>query len=148
MSLRVGRIATVTLSITLVGAIIGAIVGALLFMGWRLLLRGGDVLAPPMSIGALAGATVGAVLAPITAWVFLRRVPLGRAFLRTTIGTTVGAMVGLGLDGLGVSTFAYMPAGLVGALAGFLVAAVWLWMATRTSRRPKGMEATGPGSPV
>jgi uncharacterized protein YacL len=149
MSLRLGRVVTVTLSIALIGAIIGAVVGGILFAVWdipRLFGTRGHNLGA--ANGALFGALLGGVLAPITSWVFLRRVPLGKALLRMTIGTTIGTAIGLTVDALGVFALRNVPSGLIGALAGFLVAAVQLHLTSRTSRPPEGMEAPGPRAPV
>jgi hypothetical protein len=62
------------------------------------------------------------VLLPATAWIFLRRVPLGLALLGTLVGTVVGGalgwIVGIGNDPI--------QGGLVGAFAGFAGAALLL----------------------
>src|SRR6476620_2274899 len=101
--MRAGRVFTVTLGIALVGAIIGGGIGAALFaaltsLSWVTTVdaSGGWGL---IAVGTAAGAGLGAVLAPLTSWVFLRRVPLGMALLQTAVGTTAGAVIGLGLDG-------------------------------------------------
>ena len=146
--MRPGRVVTVTLSIALVGAIIGGVVGAILLAAWALPLSATarDSVADA-GWGALYGAMLGAVLAPITAWVFLRRVPLGRALLISTIWTTLGAAVGLIIDRIGVSSIALFPAGLAGALAGFLASAIRLYIATRATAAKPGMESTGKRGP-
>jgi hypothetical protein len=145
--MRVGRAVSITLGIALVGAIIGGVIGAALLAGWTSLRwvftdggRGSVVAA-----GAAAGAALGTVLAPLTSWVFLRRVALGRALLHTTVGTTVGAAVGLALDGTGLMLRTGVPVGLVGAIVGFLAAAVRLRFAARTPPREAGTLSTRPG---
>lgn len=149
MPLRFGRVVTVTLSIALTGAIIGAVVGAALLLAWASL---GFVIAakgpPAFLLGAAGGAVLGAVLAPIAAWIFLRRVPLGKALLQTTLGTAIGAAIGLALDRAGIRALTWVPAGFAGALAGFVISAVRLWIVTRTSRRSEGMEGSGPVRPA
>ena len=62
-----------------------------------------------IAVGAASGAALGAVLAPLTSWVFLRRVPLGAALLQTAVGTTVGAAIGLGVDGFGLRPGSRFP---------------------------------------
>ena len=148
--MRAGRVFTVTLGIALVGAIIGGVIGAALFAAWTSLswvttvdASGGWGL---IAMGAAAGAGLGAVLAPLTSWVFLRRVPLGMALLQTTVGTTAGAVIGLGLDGAGLMLRTNVPAGLVGAIAGFLAAAVRLRFAARTPTRAAGTQSSKPDS--
>lgn len=142
--MRLGRVAAVTLSIAAIGAIIGGALGALLLAVWalRLGVRGGDFRAGA-GFGAGVGAGLGAVLAPITAWAFLRRVPLGKALGQTSLGTTVGAAAGLILGSFGLPSLSSLPAGLVGALLGFLVAAVRLRFATRTRRPDAGRQGSG-----
>jgi len=145
--MRIGRVAAVTLSIAAIGAIIGGALGAALLAVWalRLGVRGTDFLASA-GFGAGVGAGLGAVLAPITAWAFLRRVPLGRALAQTSIGTTAGAAVGLVLGSVGLPSLTSLPAGLTGALLGFLAAAIRLRFATRTRRADAGTEGSGPSA--
>jgi hypothetical protein len=147
--MRVGRAVSITLGIALVGAIIGGAIGAALLAGWTSLswvffdgVARGSVVAG----GATAGAALGAVLAPLTSWVFLRRVALGTALLQTTVGTTLGAAIGLGLDSAGLMLRTGVPAGLVGAIAGFLAAAIRLRFAKRTTVREAGTLSSRPGS--
>ena len=94
--MRLGRVAAVTVRIAAIGAVIGGALGAGLLAVWalRLGVHGEDFLEGAL-FGAGVGAGLGYVLAPITAWTVLRRVPLGRALAHTAIGTTVGAAVGL-----------------------------------------------------
>src|SRR5215207_10852133 len=128
--MRLGRVATITLSIAAIGAIIGGILGAALLSVWAMRLGvGGGVLQAAL-FGAANGAGLGAVLAPITAWTFLRRVPLGRALAHTAIGTTAGAAIGLVLGSIRFPAIASLPAGLIGALVGFGAAAIRLRFAT------------------
>ena len=145
-----GRIFTVTLGIALAGAIIGGVMGAALFAAWTGLswvwVNDRDGIGTVIAVGAAAGAGLGAVLAPLTSWVFLRRVPLGKALLQTTIGTTVGTAIGLALDSTGLMLRSHVPASLVGAIAGFLAAAVRLRFAARTPTREAGTQASRPGS--
>src|SRR4029450_5073439 len=116
--MRVGRAGSITFGIALVGATIGGVMGGILLAGWRSLGRmiffaAGDRLV--IASGAATGALLGAVLAPITSWLFLRRVALGKALLHTTVGTTAGAAIGLALDGV-LAPSMFVPAGLVGAI--------------------------------
>jgi hypothetical protein len=145
--MRPGRVAAVTLSIAAIGALIGGALGAALLSVWglRLGVRGTDFLASA-GFGAAVGAGLGAVLAPLTAFAFLRRVPLGRALAQTSIGTTAGAAVGLLIGSVGASSIMSLPAGLAGALVGFVAAAIRLRFATRTRRLDAGTQGSGPTS--
>jgi hypothetical protein len=147
--MHVGRAFSITLGIAVVGAAIGGIIGAALLAGWTSFSwffydpgSRGSIVAG----GAAAGAGLGAVLAPLTSWVFLRRVPLGKALLQTMVGTTAGAAIGLGLDSAGLMLRTPVPAGLVGAIAGFLAAAIRLRLAKRTTAREAGTVSARPGS--
>ena len=145
--MRLGRVVTVMLSIALIGAIIGGTLGAVLLVAWGFPTDTGRAsMASLAAEGALYGAVLGGVLAPITAWAFLRRVPLGKALLQVTIGTTIGTVIGLVFDRIGVNSFAWFPAGLAGALIGFLASAIRLRFATRTTPAQQGMESSGTGS--
>jgi hypothetical protein len=143
--MRLGRVAVVTLSIATIGAIIGGALGAALLAIWglRLGVRGTDFLASA-GFGAAVGAGLGAVLAPLTAFAFLRRVPLGRALAQTSLGTTAGAAVGLLVGSVSASSIMSLPAGLAGALVGFVASAIRLRFATRTRRLDSGKEGAGP----
>ena len=125
-----GRIADVTASLALVGAVIGGVVGAAL-IAVRELFTVSDVVGWEV-LGALAGAALGAILAPTTAWLFLRRVALGRAIAETTIGTTVGAALGMAIETF-VLKRPTAQFGLIGALLGFFAAAVRLRIISRSS---------------
>jgi hypothetical protein len=142
--MKFGRVVAVTLSIALVGAVIGGVVGLIVFFVWRFPLLANTRTLPVA--GAAYGAMLGSVLAPITAWTFLRRVPIGKALMHATIGTTIGTVLGLILDRTGGGSIAFFPAGLAGALLGFLAAAIRLRFATRTTAAEAGMESTRPGS--
>lgn len=148
--MRLGRAFSITLVIALVGAVIGAVMGGLLFAAWRsfhsISIGLGERSMRVIAVGAAGGAGLGAVLAPLTSWVFLRRVPLGKALLQTTVGTTVGAAIGLVVDGLGPSYGFIIPASLIGAILGFLAAATRLRFAPRTPARSPGMQSSRPGS--
>jgi len=148
--MQVGRAVSITFVIALVGAVIGGTVGGLLFAAWRSLhwlsIGIGEGSARLIAVGAAGGAALGAILAPLTSWVFLRRVPLGRALLQTTVGTTVGAAIGLAVDTMGPSRGYIIPVSLVGAIVGFLAAATRLRLAPRTPAGTAGMQSPRPGS--
>jgi hypothetical protein len=132
--MRLGRITAVTASIALIGAIIGGVIGGVLLTVASFVAPGttSDQLSVAL-IGTLFGAATGAVLAPLTAWVFLRRVPLGRAIAHTAVGATIGATLGLVIPMFGLWRLGGLAGGtmLIGTLVGFLVAAVRLRLKTR-----------------
>ena len=146
--MRIGRLVTVLGSIAVVGAMIGGAVGAILFAAWEgvyVFVFDGPGARGLLAVeGAKSGALLGAALAPITAWVFLRRVALGKALLHTTLGTAGGAALGLVIDRLTLAREWPLPASLLLALAGFLGAAIRLRITTRTSAAGAGMQSAPP----
>ena len=118
---RVGRIVLVTVGLSAAGAVLGALasVGALTGVIGVMALTGKaefGLTAEVLLVAGRVGAVFGMVLGPLTAWLALRRVALGRAMLTTTAATMVGAIVGTPL-----------PFGsILGAVGGFLAVAFWL----------------------
>jgi len=121
---RSARILVVTAGLITTGAVCGAVIGAVtLALGMALAQGpvagfGRDV----FGFGAVYGAAFGAVAAPATAWLLLRRVSLGRAVVWCGGGAAAGGVAGtvaMGRSDPIVGT-------LFGALAGFLVAVVLL----------------------
>lgn len=92
---RLRRIVAVTAGLIITGAVAGGIAGgsALSFCIWLTLPLG-----PPglgwFALGGILGAALGAVTAPILAWLLLRQVPLGRMFVVCAVGTMLGGVVG------------------------------------------------------
>lgn len=122
---RARRILAVTAGLFAAGAIVGALTGAVVAAVLANFLpdpaRSGlglDV----VGAGAVFGAPLGAVLFPTAGWLLMRRVPLGKALLGTSIGTLTGGLVGW-----------FLPIGaippvrtLLLATLGFAIAVVWL----------------------
>ena len=110
----------VFLGITATSAAVGALAGTLCAVG-VLLLSGvplnevfadGDI----FTFAAQIGAGCGAVLGPLASFGFLRRVPIGRLFAETALGTVVAGIVAFMMP-LG------FEASLVVAAGGFFAAA-------------------------
>jgi hypothetical protein len=117
---KIRRILAVTLGLTLTGAIVGAAIGAIVLLGWVSATRSPGSpfpVAELLGIGAIFGAYIGAVIAPIAAWTLLRRVPLGRAIAGAAIGTAIGAVVGGLIAPIGP---------IIGGIAGFVGGALYL----------------------
>ena len=134
MQVSARRVLLVTMGLSLIGVICGALLGALALLAEM----AGDFVGSPLSrwpfralaVGAILGAGFGAVLAPLVGWVFLRRVSIGRAIRETAIG----ALIGIGIGAL----VQHGLCALLG-LAGFTIAGVRLWFATRPgARRNRG----------
>lgn len=90
-----------------------------------------------LAFAAAFGAVCGAVAAPAGGWLLLRRVPLGRAMGWTVIGTVFGAVL-LWVLPLGYNR---IERGILGALAGFLAAALALrWTTRHAPRTPQSMD--------
>ena len=89
------RVVAVTLGLVGAGALLGGLSGALALAAAMSLRHDWMWVADfgfPVVAGCF-GAVVGGVIAPVTSWVFLRNVPLGRAMLRTTMAAALGGAV-------------------------------------------------------
>ena len=127
MTVAPTRVVSITFALSLLGAICGAVLGSLTAVTHpplafiprddvtRFVLFG-------LEFGAFGGGVIGAVLAPIIAWIFLRRVPLDRAIRITALGIAAGVTGGL-----------FFPLGIAIALGlvGFMAASGGLWWASR-----------------
>ena len=139
--MRLGRAVAITATLSLIGAVIGAAVGGVLVSAWSLTVdfsRGGR--AGTVAVGTLFSAGLGAVLAPTTAWLFLRRVQIGRAIAHTTIGTALGAALGILIERFVLDRIMLQLA-IVGALIGFFAAAVRLRLTTRPPSAHAGVSS-------
>ena len=129
MNVSPGRVLGVTLGLSVTGAVCGAVLGAFALLVDLAATRQLSSLVAwqvGLAVGALVGALFGSVLAPLIAWIFLRRVTFARAIAQTAFGVVAGVVIGaLARPGFTV---------LFG-LAGFVSAAIWLWVRTGT-RRP------------
>ena len=125
---RARRILLVTVGLSFGGAVLGALAAAVattfVVVGINVMNHSDfAVTIAPLLVAAVDGAALGAILGPITAWLALRQVPLGRAFLTATIGTTVGALLGT-----------LLPLGsTAGAVLGFVLASAWMRLRTEVS---------------
>jgi hypothetical protein len=119
----------VTAGLSLAGAVLGAIASTIALFLATVITDGvpGALQLDVLGFAAAFGAVCGAVAAPAGGWLLLRRVPLGRAMAWTVIGTVLGAVV-LWVVPLGYNR---IERGILGALAGFLAAAVALRWTTR-----------------
>ncbi|MFN8572177.1 MAG: hypothetical protein U0132_08975 [Gemmatimonadaceae bacterium] len=133
------RFLAITAGLSLTGAIVGAVAGvAAGFLG-SLFSSGITAALDPIGydLAAVAGAMVGAVVAPLYSWLVLRTVPLGRAIAWTAIGTVIGGAGGV-----------LLPAGnpIVTSIAGFMLsgAAVRVYTHVRQGRLPTGESAAQP----
>ena len=108
------RIFAVTGGLILVGIIAGGFaagaalaLSALLHGEWRLALD------PKLwRFAAFVGGFFGALAAPLTSWLFLRHVPLGRLILQTTLAT---GLVGGVAFALNLNPFFFASVGFLGA---------------------------------
>lgn len=138
---RATRILAVLAGLILTGALIGAVVGAVAvaigtaIVGYGPMAAGAGPAPIPraLAFGAVLGAQIGAVTAPLGGFLLLRSVPLGRAVGWTTLASVVGGAIG---------SFARpdafpAPMPVVGALLGFLLVALILrWRAPARSSPP------------
>ncbi|HEX8394459.1 MAG TPA: hypothetical protein VF665_19085 [Longimicrobium sp.] len=96
------RAILVTVGLSWAGALFGGVAGAGAQFVW-MVLEGGELFWDPsfLIFGALMGVVAGAFLAPLTAWLLMRHVPLGLAFAGTLLGTVAGAGAGAVIASLG-----------------------------------------------
>jgi len=124
---RLGRIVVVTIGLVGAGIVSGALAGGTAF-ALVVVLADGRISIELFEIGAIFGAPLGAIIAPLLAWLLLRRVPLGRMFLVCSVGTAIGGVVGWFATGAG-GDIILNPIG--GALIGCVIAAIALWQRAR-----------------
>ena len=127
----------VTNLLTLIGMIVGFVLGTAILAALQVGSPGGFEWSIDIPFGMVFGGTFGAIVgglgAPTLGWLLLRRVPLGRAILWTTLGTIAGTLLGI--------LAADRP--VTGALAGFVLAPFTLWVLYRRPTARQGMEAGG-----
>jgi hypothetical protein len=117
--------AQVTSLLTLIGITIGFVFGTALLAALQVGAPGGFHWSIDVPFGMIFGGTFGAIVgglgAPTLGWLLLRRVPLGRAILWTTVATIASALLGILVAGRPVT----------GALTGFALAPLVLWVLHR-----------------
>ena len=128
------RIVTVGLGVTLACVVAGAVAGMLCLAVLGLLdagLRGfSEVSLEVFGYAALVGGFCGLLVGPAAAFGFLRRVPLGRLFLETTLGASLGGVLGATLNFDNPVLLFGLP------VAGFAAAVAHLAWRYRASRAP------------
>ena len=122
-----GRIVVVTIGLVGAGIACGALAGGAAFalVG---VLAGERVSTDLFEIGASCGAPLGAVTAPLLAWLLLRRVPFGRMFLICSVGTAIGGVAGWFATAAGGGIIVNS---LGGGFIGCAIAAIALWYRAR-----------------
>ena len=129
------RILAVTIGLTFVGIVAGGLAAA---FGWAIsaLLTGHwQAALNPAAWGftAIVGAFFGAVAAPVTSWIFLRHVPIGKVIYQTTVATALLSGIAFALK---LNPFFF-------ALVGFLGAAMRLALVTPDPTWPPAQGAQG-----
>lgn len=117
----------VTLGLVGAGIVFGALAGGTAF-ALVVLLASGRISTALFEIGAVFGAPLGGIIAPLLAWVLLRRVPLGQMFLVCSVATAIGGVAGWFAAAAG-GDIILSP--IAGALIGCVVAAIALWHRAR-----------------
>jgi hypothetical protein len=119
--MRAIRILTVGLGVTLACIVAGAVAGMLCLAVVGLIDSGprafSDVGMEVFGYAALVGGLCGLLVGPAAAFGFLRRVPLGRLFAETTLGATLGGLLGFVLNVNDVLFFGLPVAGFAVAVA-------------------------------
>ena len=124
---RLGRILVVTIGLVGAGIVFGALAGGTAF-ALVVMLADGRISTELFEIGALFGAPLGGITAPLLGWLLLRRVPLGRMFLVCSVGTAIGGVAGWFATSAGG---AIIVNPLAGVFIGCLMAAIALWHRAR-----------------
>jgi hypothetical protein len=124
---RAGRITVVTIGLVAAGIVFGALAGGIAFATVGVL-AGERITIDAFWIGAVFGAPLGALTAPMLSWLLLRHVPLGRMFLVCSVGTAIGGVVGWFAAAAG-GNIILNP--LAGAFIGCVIAAIALWHRAR-----------------
>jgi len=92
--MRTFRVLLIGAGLTLVGALMGAIAGMSAAAIVVTVMDGFDGIGGPLLfVSAVFGAALGMVLAPLSAFTFLRHVPLWRLFAEVTAGTIVAGVL-------------------------------------------------------
>jgi hypothetical protein len=126
----------VFLGLVATSSAVGAIVGALsLWVATAIFGVGpqfGDAVL--LDAGAKAGALTGIVLAPISAWSLLRKVPLWRTIGESALGALLGSLVG---SALAMTFSGGLAWSILGGPVGFALAVIRLRMASGTPSSPE-----------
>ena len=129
---RLARIVVMSAYLVAIGVMVGGALGVATFAAG--MISDGEslrVLLYPWTyiLGGGVGAVIGAVLAPVMAWIFLRRVPLWRAIAEPALGTLLGILVAAATVPWGTVLF---------PLIGFLAGAIRLWFVDGRRRQVHG----------
>jgi hypothetical protein len=128
------RAILVTIGLSWAGAIFGGLAGAGAQWVWMAVDGDGFLHEPGILLfGGTMGLVAGAFLAPLTAWLLMRHVPLGLAFAGTLLGTVAGAGAG--------AIIGDMQAAMLGGFAGYAISAVALRF-----RVPRAGRTLAPGA--
>ena len=138
--MRALRLLKVGLGVTL-GCIAAGAAAAVLCAGVLDLVAGGAsrFMSDPelYGIAAIIGGICGLLVGPLAAFGLLRRVPLGRLFVGTALGATLGGILGIALPmGFGLG-FLWV------AVGGFSVAVTHLAWRYRATREPADRALAG-----
>ncbi len=116
------RILAVTLGLLVAGAVFGAIAGAAALAISELLAETRDYDYFGLEFAAVTGALIGGIATPPVAWLFLRRVPLGRLFVGSVGGAVLGGVIGWTAPVAGDQ----IENGVLGAFIGFIITAAMM----------------------
>ena len=124
-SVSVKRTVEVTAALFGLGVVSGATLALGFFSGAHILLGSVAgllrVQGMVFAVVAAAGAVSGGIIGPMVSWLFLRRVPIGRAVVTCSSGAAIG--LAIGLVALGATSPILV---LISGVAGVLAAALWL----------------------
>lgn len=132
------RLTKVVLGVTAACTLAGAAAGIICGIPLSFILDGTRDLFDPLMyvLTGTVGAACGLLIGPATVFGFLRRVPLGRLFVQTSLGAALGGL-------LGFTTLWFTPGALLVAAAGFAAAAAHLAWHYRAQGKGSARAITG-----
>jgi hypothetical protein len=146
-SISPSRVLAVTGGLLLAGGVVGGLVGGGLLGIFASIGKVAGETGPPLRLFGIAagvGAIIGALTGPPLAWLLLRRVPIGKALMHTAVGSVIGGLLGGVITFTGIAgrnAFAWFFAAV---FAGYVGAALRLWLISRRAPRSRLVAEHGP----
>ena len=127
------RVILVTIGLMITGGGLGAFCGLVALAAALSVHQMWSWLRDPFTLlfAAAFGLVLGGIIAPITAWLFLREVPLWKAIAHTTIAAALGGAIA------GAMFITYPPLAVAGSVLAFLSTAANLYIKAPRSTKDR-----------